>query len=97
MINGEKQHVDIDLSVQQLKKSVINILKVKLTDTGMDVLIKELSFTVSIDKIPPEEYIMATEPAACKLLQAEDDLLRTEIMNVLSKGHDPSIKIYDKI
>ena len=54
---------NIDLSGTQLKKWVVNVSKYKLTDDQTRVLGKGLNFAVTPDKLPVEEFIIATEQA----------------------------------
>ena len=52
---------NIDLSGTQLKKWVVNVSKDKLTNDQTRVLDKGLNFAVASDKLPVEEFIIATE------------------------------------
>ena len=53
----------IDLSGIKLKKWLVNVSKYNLTDDQTWVIIKGLNFAVPPDKLPVEEFIVATEQA----------------------------------
>ncbi|XP_072048537.1 uncharacterized protein [Amphiura filiformis] len=72
-----------ELGGEQLKKWVVNLSKHKLTDPQKRVLAKGLNFAPSPNKIPYDEYIVATELACYKLLQNEVTVLRSEMANTL--------------
>ena len=68
---------NIDLSSTQLKKSVVNVSKYKLTDDQTRVLGKGLNFAVTLDKLPVEEFIIATEQACRLLSNTKSEQLRS--------------------
>ena len=50
-----------DLSDEQLKKWVVNILQFELKNAEMKVLAKGLNYAIAPKQIPIEQYIVATE------------------------------------
>ena len=50
---------------------------------------KGLNFAISPDKIPHDEFIVATETAALSLPPTKADSLRSDIANILSKAFPP--------
>ena len=88
-----KSTSDIDLSGTQLKKWVVNISKHKLSDQETRVLAKGLNFAVSPDKIPHDEFIVATETTALSLPPAKAESLRSDIANILCKARHPKQNI----
>ena len=56
------------MSGSQLKKWVINISKYKLIDKETALLAKGLNFAKTLDKVPHDEYILATEVAGSEII-----------------------------
>ena len=91
--NRPKVVDSFDLSGKQLKKLVINISKYKLTKDETDVLVNVLNFVVAPERIPHDEFIVATKLAAMKLITQHlnkepsvADELRSEVVDFLSKS-----------
>ncbi|XP_072022972.1 uncharacterized protein [Amphiura filiformis] len=85
--------VDIDLSGTQLKKWVVNNTERKLTEPQNSLLAKGLNFAVSVDRIPNEDFIVATEKASWKLTSGEAQNLRAEVAGVLKSVKIPKSNI----
>ena len=84
---------DVDLSGTQLKKWVVNVSKYDLKDAESKVLSRGLNFAVAPEKVPKEEYVVATEEA-CKLLPpAEAEQLRAQIAGTLKQAKPPKPNI----
>ncbi|XP_072047007.1 uncharacterized protein [Amphiura filiformis] len=84
---------NVELNGEQLKKWVINLSKHKLTKPQESVLAKGLNFSPAPNKIPYEEYIVATEQACHKLSNNEATVLRSEIAGVLRNARPPKSNI----
>ena len=84
---------DIGLSGEQLKKWVVNISKYGLNDNEKKVLSKGLNYAVAPDRIPKEEYIVATEKACNMLSTAEGEQLRAQVVGALSQAKPPKSNI----
>ena len=87
---NEKEKVKIgkdvlDLSGTQLKRWVVNTTERELTRPQNTLLAKGLNYAVSVDKIPHEEFIIASEKACWKLPQKDAQNLRAEVAGVLSR------------
>ena len=97
----------MDLSGNQLKKWVVNLSKYKLSDKETKVLANGLNYAITPDKIPHEDYIVATELAVKSLISsapqhlAQKTLsmannLRSEVVNILTKAKPPKQNIGKK-
>ena len=64
-----------DLSDEQLKKWVVNILQCELKNAETKVLAKGLNYAIAPKQIPIEQYIVATEQACFTLPQTEVESL----------------------
>ena len=64
-----------DLSDEQLKKWVVNILQYELKNAETKVLAKGLNYAIAPKQIPKEQYIVATEQACFTLPQTEVESL----------------------
>ena len=82
-----------ELGGEQLKKWVVNLSKHKLTDPQLSVLAKGLNFSPSPNKIPYDDYIVATELACKKLPYNEATVLRSEIAQALRGSKPPKSNI----
>ena len=67
--NKSKGAESIDLSGEQLKKCVVNISKHKLVKDETTVQSKGLNVAVPLERIPHDEFIVATELAAIGLIK----------------------------
>ena len=70
-----------------------NFLNHTLTDTETRVLARGLNFAISPDKVPVEDFIIATESACQKLPSEERPALRAEIAGVLRSAKPPKPNI----
>ena len=84
---------NVELGGEQLKKWFINLSKFKLNKPQESVLAKGLNFSPSPDKIPVEDYIVATELACQKLPNNEATVLRSEMAGVLRNAKPPRSNI----
>ena len=84
---------NVELGGEQLKKWVINLSKYKLTKPQESVLAKGLNYAPTPDKIPVEDYIVATELACQKLPGNEAMVLRSEMAGVLRSAKPPKSNI----
>ena len=80
---------DVDLSGEQLKKWVKNISDRELTLQQTKVLAKGLNFAVLPDKVPVDEFVMATEKACWLLPENEAEELRSEVSGILKNAKPP--------
>ena len=88
-----KRYDNVDLSGSQLKKWVTNLSKYKLSVPEEKLLQKGLNFAVSCDRIPVEDFIVATEKA-CSFIPVEDrPSLRAEVAGVLRNAKPPKSNI----
>ena len=71
------------------EKWVRNLSSKSLTQSETSLLAKGLNFAVTPDKIPVNEFILATEQATWKLPQEEGDTLRAEITGLLKSAKLP--------
>ena len=84
---------DLDLSGTQLKKWVVNISKHKLTQGETSVLAKGLSFAVTPQKLPVEDFVVATEQAILSLKEPKANLLRNDVLGILKNARPPQPNI----
>ena len=84
---------NVELGGEQLKKWVVNLSKYKLTKPQESVLAKGLNYAPTPDKIPVEDYIVATELACQKLPGNEAMVLRSEMAGVLRSAKPPKSNI----
>ena len=87
---------NVELGGEQLKKWVINLSKYKLNKPQESVLSKGLNYAPTPDKIPVEDYIVATELACGKLPNNEAMVLRSEMAGVLRSTKPPKSNITRK-
>ncbi len=87
---------NLDLSGTQMKKWVINLSKYKCSNSENSVLAKGLNFAVSPEKIPVEEFIVATEQAAKFLTDVQAEDLRHSVVGELKKAKPPRSNISTK-
>ena len=73
----------IDLSREQLQKWVVNLSQGKLTNAETMVLVKGLNFSISLDKIHVEDFIIETEKV---LSEEKKEQLRVEIRGALKSA-----------
>ena len=91
--NGLTAPTELDLSGTQLKRWVINRSSRPLTDTETRFLARGLGHAITPDKIPHEEFILATE-SACKMLPPEErPSMRAEIAGILRSAKPPKPNI----
>jgi hypothetical protein len=84
---------NVELGGEQLKKWVINLSKFKLTKPQEEVLAKGLNFSPAPNKIPHEDFIVATELACGKLPYNESSVLRSEMAGLLRNARPPKSNI----
>ncbi|XP_019643892.1 PREDICTED: uncharacterized protein LOC109484960 [Branchiostoma belcheri] len=89
----QQQDLDVDLSGTQLKKWVVNISKKSLTDHQTGVLQKGLNFAVTPDKVPVEDFVVATESACLHLSPSSAEQLRSEVAGILRTAKPPKPNI----
>ncbi|XP_014679428.1 PREDICTED: uncharacterized protein LOC106819296, partial [Priapulus caudatus] len=83
----------LDLTGTQLKKWVVNISKYKLTTAEQSVLAKGLNYAITPNKIPTEEFIVATEQACHSMPTAEAEDLRMKIAHTMGMAKLPKPNI----
>ena len=85
----------LDLSGTQLKKWVGNISKHKLSQGETSVLAKGLSFAVTPQKLPFEDFVVAiyTEQATVGLKEAKANILRNDVLGILTNARPPQPNI----
>jgi len=64
-----------------------------LNDNEKKVLSKGLNYAVTPDRIPKEEYIVATEKACKMLSTAEGEQLRAQVVGALNQAKPPKSNI----
>ena len=84
---------NVELGGEQLKKWVINLSKFRLNQPQESVFAKGLNFSPAPNKIPVEDYIVATELACNKLPSNEATVLRSEMAGVLRNAKPPRSNI----
>ncbi|XP_035671873.1 uncharacterized protein LOC118412922 [Branchiostoma floridae] len=89
----QQQASDIDLSGTQLKKWVVNISGKSLSDSQTKVLQKGLNFAVTPDKLPVEDFVVATESACAGLPLSSAEQLRSEVAGILKTAKPPKNNI----
>ena len=70
------------MSGNQLKKRIVNLSKYKLYDKEMKVLANGLNYAITPDKIPHEDYIVATELAVNGLISSVPQHLLQETLSM---------------
>ena len=78
-----------DLSGTQLKRWVINLSKYQLTDSQTQVLAKGLNFAVTPDRVPVDDYVVATEQASWSLPNNIKDQFRAEVIGTIKNTKLP--------
>ena len=91
--NGLHRDAELDLTGTQLKRWVVNRSDRTLTDTETRVLARGLNFAISPEKVPVDDFILATESACQKLPAEERPALRAEIAGVLRSAKPPKPNI----
>ena len=91
--NGLQRDSELDLSGTQLKRWVVNRSDRTLTDTETRVLARGLNFAISPDKVPVEDFIVATESACQKLPAEQRPALRAAMAGVLHSAKPPKPNI----
>ena len=86
----------IDLSGIKLKKWLVNVSKYNLTDDQTWVIIKGLNFAVPPDKLPVEEFIVATEQAYRFLPITKSEQLRSQVAGIMKTAKLPKPNINRK-
>ena len=86
----------IDLSGIKLKKWLVNVSKHNLTDDQTWVIIKGLNFAVPPDKLPVEEFIVATEQACRFLPITKSEQLRSQVAGIMKTAKLPKPNINRK-
>ena len=84
---------NIGLTGTQLKKWVVNISKYKINDDQTRVLGKGLNYAVTPDKLPVEDFVVATEQACRSLPIDKADLLRAQVAVVMKSAKLPKPNI----
>ena len=87
---------NIDLTGMQLMKWVVNISKYKLNDDQTGVLGKGLNYAVTPDKLPVEDFVVATEQACRYLPIDKADQLRAQVAGVMKSAKLPKPNITKK-
>ena len=83
----------MDLTGTQQKRWVVNRSKRNLSDVETQVLARGLNFAISPQKVPTEDFILATE-MACKSLPADErPALRAEVAGILRSAKPPKSNI----
>jgi len=93
LVKNKNVAKDIDLPGEQLKKWVVNMSKYGLNDNEKKVLSKGLNYAVTPDRIPNEEYLVATEEACKMLSTAEGEQLRAQVVGALNQAKPPKSNI----
>ena len=78
-----------DLKGTQLKRWVINLSKYQLSINQTQVLAKGLNFAVTPDKVPIDDYVVATEQASWSLPDSAKDQLRAEVIGTIKNTKLP--------
>ncbi|KAI8507604.1 hypothetical protein Bbelb_149840 [Branchiostoma belcheri] len=89
----QQQELEVDLSGTQLKKWVVNISEKTLNEHQTRVLQKGLNFAVTPDKIPSEDFVVATESACMCLPLNSAEQLRSEVAGILRTVKPPKSNI----
>ncbi len=92
----EHEKEKVDLSGTQLKRWVVNLSKRALSEDELKLLAKGLNFTVTPDKPPTKEIIVATESVCHGLNKSESDQLRTEIVGAIKSAKVPEPNLTKK-
>ena len=80
---------------------MVNISKPKLTKDEAAVLAKGLNNEVALERIPHNDFIVATELAAVELIKQHPnkdpryaDVLRSEVLDIFFKSHLPKSNLF---
>ena len=90
-VNREEKR--LDLSAPWLKKWIVNLSKYKLNKDETSVLQKGLGFAVTPDKIPIEDFVVATELATKMVTYDDAPILRSRITGILRNAQLPEANL----
>ena len=95
--HGSSNCNDLDLSGSQLRqKWVVNLSKKTLKEEESSVLAKGLSYAVTPNKLPVEEFVVATELASVGLSAPKANLLRNDVVGILKNAKAPPSNVTSK-